>query len=86
MLKCIIYILNILRALLFFYLEEKERLYCETDHSFVPDDAHPLLDAIGPLWDEGEVVLSNSFLCRGEGAVSAGCQLKIPTETVHDGQ
>lgn len=56
-----------------FYLVEKERLYCETNHSFVPDDAHTFLNAVGPLRDVSEVVLSNSFLCRGEGAVSAGC-------------
>lgn len=54
----------------------------KTYHSFVPDDAHTLLDAIGPLRDEGEVIFSNSFLCRSEGAVSAACHLKIPTETV----
>lgn len=56
----------------------------KTYHSFVPDDAHTLLNAVGPLWDEGEVVFSNSFLCRSEGAVSTACDLKIPTETVQE--
>lgn len=45
------------------------RCWAGSYHCFVPDDRHPFLDAIGPLWDRCEVVFSNCFLRSAERAV-----------------
>lgn len=52
---------------------------CPTHHTFVPDDGHPLLCAVGSLRDEGEVVLPHGSLRGVEGAVGAACHLEVAT-------
>lgn len=53
--------------------------YFCTYHALLPDYGHPLLDAIRPLGDEGEVVLPHGLLGGGERAVSTACHLQVPT-------
>lgn len=48
-------------------------------HTLVPDDGHPLLSAIGALWDEGEVVFAHSSLRGVKGTVSTASYLQITT-------
>lgn len=52
---------------------------CSTYHTLLPDHGHALLDAVGALGDEGEVVLAHSLLRSGEGAVGTACDLQVPT-------
>lgn len=40
-----------------------------TYHSFLPDDAHAVLDAGEPVRDLGEIILSHGSLLDGEGTV-----------------
>lgn len=47
-------------------MEEKKGL---TYHSFLPDDAHAVLDAREPVRDLGEIILSHGSLLDGEGTV-----------------
>lgn len=47
-------------------------------HALLPDHRHALLDAVGALGDEGEVVLANSLLGSGEGAVGTASHLEVP--------
>lgn len=51
----------------------------EAHHTFVPDKRHPLLSAIGALWDLGEVIFSYGSLRGQEGAVSTSSDLQVPT-------
>lgn len=44
-------------------------------HSFVPDEPHPLLNPIGPLWDQSEVIFTNCFLGCVVSTVSAAHNL-----------
>lgn len=50
-----------------------------THHTLVPDDGHPLLCAVGPLGDEGEVVFAHGSLRGVEGAVGAARHLEVTT-------
>lgn len=40
-----------------------------TYHSFLPDDAHAILDAGEPVGDLGEIILSHGSLLDGVGTV-----------------
>lgn len=51
---------------------------CSTYHTLLPDHGHALLDAVGALRDEGEVVLAHGLLCSGEGAVGTAGDLQVP--------
>ena len=48
-------------------------------HSLVPDEGHPLLSPVHPLWDLGEVVLADGLLRHAEGAVGTASNVKVPT-------
>lgn len=50
---------------------------CPTHHTFVPDDGHPLLCAVGSLGDEGEVVFPHGSLRGVEGAVGTARHLEV---------
>lgn len=52
-------------------------------HSFVPDDGHPLLCAVGALRNQSEVVLPHSLLSSVEGTVGAASDLEISTGRKH---
>lgn len=54
------------------------QLHRSTYHTLLPDYGHPLLDAVGALGDEGEVVLAHGLLRGGEGAVGAASDLQVP--------
>lgn len=45
------------------------KLCNKTDHSFLPDDRHPVLHAVHSVGDLGEVVFPQGLLTHGEGAV-----------------
>lgn len=51
-----------------------------THHASVPHHGQPLLDAVGALGDEREVVLANGLLGSGEGAVGTSGHLEVPAE------
>lgn len=53
--------------------------YINTHHGFVPDEAHPLFNPIGPLWDQSEVIFTNCFLGSVVSAVSTAHNLEVPT-------
>lgn len=55
-----------------------------TYHSLIPDDGHPLFSPIGSFRDQGEVVLSNSFLSSVEGAVGTASNLEVSTGEDND--
>lgn len=48
-----------------------------TYHRSVPDHRHPLLNAVGSFRDQGEVVLADGLLRRGEAGLSAGGHLEV---------
>lgn len=48
-------------------------------HSFLPDDRHPVLHAVHPVGDLGEVVFAQSLLTHGEGAVVRSRHAQIIT-------
>lgn len=52
-------------------------LSVSTHHSFLPDDRHPVLHPVDSVGNPGEVVLAQSFLAHGEGAVVGPRQREI---------
>lgn len=53
--------------------------YCRTNHSFIPDEGHPLLHSVHTFWDLSEVILADSLLGHAEGAVGAACHAQVST-------
>lgn len=53
------------------------RVTRKTYHRSVPDHRHPLLDAVGSFGDQGEVVLADGLLRRGEAGLRAGGHLEV---------
>lgn len=51
----------------------------ETYHSSVPHHGHPLLNPIRSLWNQHEVIFTNSLLSCGEASMGTGCHLEIST-------
>ena len=47
-------------------------------HTLVPDEGQTLFGAVGPLGDQGEVVLAHCALGGVEGAVRTASDLEIP--------
>lgn len=48
-------------------------------HCFVPYNRHPFFNAIGSLWNGGEVVFPNCFLCCTECTMCTSRDLEVPT-------
>lgn len=48
-------------------------------HSSIPHHRHPLLNSVGSLWDQSEVIFTDCFLSCGEAGMSAGRHLEVST-------
>lgn len=53
--------------------------YCCTNHSFIPDEGHPLFHSVHTFWDLSEVILADSLLGHAEGAVGAARHAQVST-------
>lgn len=50
-----------------------------TNHSFIPDEGHPLLHSVHTFWDLSEVILADSLLGHAESAVGAASHTQVST-------
>ncbi|KAF3841104.1 hypothetical protein F7725_006966 [Dissostichus mawsoni] len=48
-------------------------------HSFIPDEAHPLLNSVNTFWNLSEVILADGLLGHAEGTVSTASHAQVST-------
>lgn len=63
-------------------MSSEELYYYRTYHAFLPDDRHPVLHAVDPVGDLGEVVFAQGLLAHGEGAVVCSRHTEVITGTI----
>ena len=52
-----------------------------TYHSFLPDNRHPVLNPINPIWNLSKIISPHGFLFCAEGTIICPRELKVIAAT-----